>query len=419
MRILFLYMFPLWGNGSGSYLRGLTKELVARGHTIGIVAPDKRKLPGIKHYVVSQDAVGVFAGHPELPKAKRFEDMNGKELGKIYEIYLKSTIDAVSDFNPEIVHVFHTAFLPGIARIIKILFGIKFIITTHGSDLSYLSCDRRLIGLINDANKVARFITANSDFTKKWYLDMFGYNLRNKSSVIMGGVDLEDYKRNPKHIELIDKKYRLKDKKVVLFTGRLTKNKGVIYLVRAAASIKGTVLIVGEGPEKKTIENEIKKLKLNNVILAGYINPSNIEFYHAFYERADVHISPSIWEEPFGLTIIEAMASTHGAVIATKKGGVSSIIEDGHNGLLISSRNSKQIADAVNRLLDDDVFRKKIGDNAYKTVIEKFTWKKIADQFEVLYKKFGYSTSEYLAVVKGASPKMAKFLQQLKRPKGN
>src|SRR3989337_1910793 len=103
MRILFLYMFPLWGNGSGSYLRGLTKELVARGHAVGIVAPDKRKLPGIKHFMVSQDAEGVFVGHPELPNAKCFGDMSGKELGRVFETYLNRTIDAVSDFNPAII----------------------------------------------------------------------------------------------------------------------------------------------------------------------------------------------------------------------------------------------------------------------------------------------------------------------------
>src|SRR5258708_21076972 len=126
MRILFLYMFPLWGNGSGSFLRELVLELAKRGHDIAIVSPDKRKLDDITHFVVSPPQNGVFIGHPEVPDAKRFEDMSGKELGEIYVSYLKTTIQAVSEFNPEIIHVFHTAFLPGIARTIKILFGIKF-----------------------------------------------------------------------------------------------------------------------------------------------------------------------------------------------------------------------------------------------------------------------------------------------------
>lgn len=414
MRILFLYMFPLWGNGSGSFLRELTSELAKRGHSIAIIAPDKRKLPGITHYEIPSQYTGVFVGHPELPKARRFEDMSGKELGEIYTGYLKTTIEAVADFDPEIIHVFHTAFLPGIARAIKVLFGIKFIITTHGSDLNYLIRDRRFIGLINDANKVARFITANSGFTRKWYIDMFGHNLKQKSTVIMGGVKLEDYRDDPEEIELINNQYSLKEKKVVLFTGRLTKNKGVIYLLRAAEFINGTVVIVGDGPEKKNLEGEIKKRKLTNVIMVGYINSGDQRLFHAFYERADVYVSPSIWQEPLGLTIIEAMAA-HTPVVATKKGGILSIIKDKQNGFLIRARNSKEIADTVNMLLADDKLRAKTGDEGYRTVLENFTWEKIASQFEEIYKQFKYSTSEYLARVKGINLELFNFMKSLNR----
>ncbi len=414
MRILFLYMFPLWGNGSGSYLRELTSELIKRGHTIGLVAPDKRKLPGVAHYIVNPPQMGVFIGHPELPKAKPFNDMSGKELGDVYVSYLKTTIDAVSDFNPEIIHVFHTAFLPGIARVIKVLFGIKFIITTHGSDLSYLTKDRRFIGMINDANNVARIITANSDFTKHWYLKMFGQKLKRKVRVIMGGVNLSDYKRDPVAIDEINKKYNLTDQKVVLFTGRLTKVKGVDFLIRAAKDIPATIVIIGDGPERKVLEEEIKKQKAENIVMLGYFRTGGEELFHAFYERADVYVCPSVWEEPLGLTILEAMAA-HTPVVATNKGGVISIITDKVNGLLIQPRSSSAIAQAVNTLLSNDKMQTQLGDQAYKTVTENFTWEKITDQFEGIYKQFSYSTSEYLARVKGTNPKLSEFMRTINR----
>ncbi len=383
MRILFLYMFPLWGNGSGSFLRELSEELVKRGHEIGIVAPDKRKLKGIKHYSVNPPQVGVFVGHPELPNAKLFSAMKGRELAEIYRSYLKTSLDAIADFKPDCVHVFHTAFLPEIGRFIKAFYGIKFMITTHGSDLAYLVKDRRFIPLIQDANKTARYITAVSDFTRDWYLKIFGPQLARKTSVIMGGVNLRHYKKDPQMIEAINKKYGLKDKKVVLFTGRLTKNKGVIYLVRAAKAIKGTVVIVGDGPERKSLEEEIRKRELKNVVLVGYMNTSN-PMFHAFYERSDVYVSPSVWDEPLGLTILEAMAA-HTPVIATRKGGVLSMIQDRSNGFLIRPRNSNEIALTVNMLLESDYIREKVGDLAYKTVLRKFTWGKIAERFEKLY----------------------------------
>ncbi len=410
MRILFLYPFPLWGNGSGSFLRELTSILVQRGHEIAIVAPDKRQLPGVKHFVVNPRQYGVFVGHPELPKAKKFSDMNGLELGEIYTSYLKTSIDAVYQFNPEIIHVFHTAFLPGIARVLKILFGIKFIITTHGSDLEYLKIDRRFIGLINDANRVARYITAVSEFTRKKYLNMFGENLRNKTKVIMGGVNMSNFIPNEKKKEKIDKKYNLKGKKIVLFTGRLTKNKGVEYLIHAARDIHGTVVIVGGGHDKKRLEGIIKNKNLHNVIMVGYIKAEDSELFHAFYERADVYVSPSIWAEPLGLTILEAMAAGT-SVVATKRGGIVTVIKDGENGFFVKPRSAQEIAEKVNMLLSDDALRKKISKNAVTTIKDNFTWEKIASQFEEIYKKFTYSTKEYLQVVKGQNPQLSNLMR--------
>jgi glycosyltransferase involved in cell wall biosynthesis len=405
-------MFPLWGNGSASYLRALTKELVARGHEVAIVAPDKRKLPGVKHYVVKPPQMGVFLGHPELPNAKKFSDMDGKELGDILTSYLQTSIEATADFNPEIIHAFHTTFLPPVARILKLLFGMRIIITTHGSDLHFHAKDRRLNGFIKDANRFAAAITANSDFTKKLYVKMFGETVRRKTKVIPGGVDPEIFQmtdQTAKYVKQINKKFKLEDKKVVLFTGRLIKSKGIEYLLKAAPMINGIILIVGDGPQRQEIEEEIKKKNLTNVILGGYVGDKG--FLHAFYERADVYISPTVWEG-FGLTLLEAMAA-HTPVIASNKGGIVSIIKDRVNGFLISSRNPKEIAAAVNKLFADDALRAKIGDAAYTSVVQRFTWQKITDEFEKLYKQHAFTTADYLKLVKQKTPEADQILSVL------
>jgi glycosyltransferase involved in cell wall biosynthesis len=397
-------MFPLRGNGSASFLRALSKELIKRGHKVAIVAPDKRKLPGIKHYVVTPPQMGVFLGHPELPKAKKFSDMSGKELGDIFTSYLKTSVEAVSDFNPEIIHVFHTVFLPPIGRILKLLYGIRIIITTHGSDLHHLAEDRRFNGLIGDANRFAAAITANSNFTKRLYLEMFGEKLRRKTKIIPGGVSLAQFQSTElthKYIATINKKYNLSHKKVVLFTGRVIRSKGLEYLIKAAPKINGTILIVGDGPDRKQMEQTVKQKKLSNVIFTGYIGDKT--HLHAFYERADIFVSPSMWEG-FGLTILEAMI-TKTPVIASNHGGILSIIKHNVNGFLVSIRSVKDLAKSVNLLLEDEELRKKIGNEAYKTVLEYFTWEKVTDQFEELYRKNAFTTKEYLKVVKGENPK--------------
>ena len=350
MKILFLYLFPLYGNGSGAFLRELSSKLSDRGHDIAILSPDKRKLKNVKHFLVTPPQNGVFVGHPELPDAKKFADMSGRELGDIFISYFRATLSAIDEFKPDVIHAFHMPFLPEIARIVKEMYGIKYLITSHGSELNYLVQDRRLVPLIRESNRAAKFITANSEFTKQWYLKVFGPDITNKTSVIVGGVNIEHYTRDQKLIDEINKKYNVTNKKVVLFTGRLTKHKGVIHLVKAAKRFNNAVLlIVGDGPERKNIEEEVRRLGLPNVVFAGYINTSN-PMFHAFYERADVYVSPSVWDEPLGLTILEAMAA-HCPVVATRKGGVLTIINEGVNGFLVKARNSTEISDMVNLLL--------------------------------------------------------------------
>lgn len=400
MRILYLYMFPLWGNGSGAWLRALAAELVSAGHDVAIVAPEKRKIQGVKQYFVNPPQMGVFVGNPELPNTKKYEQMSGVELAKIYTAYVDAVIPAIKEFQPEIVHAFHTVFLPPVARLVKVLYGIRFIITTHGSDLHYLSRDRRFIGLIKDAIRVSALITANSNFTRRWFLKMFGVEWADKIRTIPGGVYIDQYGHNGEMREKIDKQFRLKDKKVVLFTGRLTVHKGVEYLIKAAKEIKGEVVILGDGPERGYLQKLIKDYNLTNVKILGYMSPKEQVSFKSFYGRADVYVAPSTWNEPLGLVILEAMAAKT-PVIATRRGGITSLVKDGYNGYLVRARNARQIAERVNSLLADDELRKKMGERSYKVVAERYTWKKIADKFVRIYHKHSFTSREYLKMVKG------------------
>jgi len=74
-------------------------------------------------------------------------------------------------------------------------------------------------------------------------------------------------------------------------------------------------------------------------------------------------------------------------VIATRKGGIPLAVKDGINGLLVRPKNSRQITEACNKLLENDELRKKMGEAARKTVEKKFTWKKTAQKYIRIYKK--------------------------------
>ncbi len=379
-------MFPLWGNGSGNWLRRLTyhlKEKYENNFQSAIVAPESRVLKHAKIFRLKPPRMGVFVGNPELPQDKKYSKFSNQEFLQVFTYYLIRTAKAIEKFKPDLIHVFHTAFLPAVAINLANLYKIPFIITTHGSDLYYFNEDGRWKASTRDASVRAKFITANSNFTREWYLQMFGKDLAKKIKTIPAGVS-----SNPnasKDPSWIDKKYNFKYDKMVLFTGRLTEHKGVEYLIKAARQIKAEIVILGDGPERKYLESLILNYKLDNVHMLGYFS-QKLETINDFYARANIYVVPSVWNEPLGLVILEAMAHKT-PVIASRKGGITTLVKDGFNGFLVRPRAPGLIAQKVNLLLNDDKLRLKMGERALKTVIEKFSWEKIATKFYNLYEK--------------------------------
>jgi len=385
MKILFIYDFPLWGTGSGTYLRNIIQELVKMNYTIGVVAPEERRFldEKIKQYQVKPPQIPVFIGHPELNGAKRYSELSDRELTDIYKAFLDTTLEAVENFQPDLIHVQHLSLISWVAKFINSLKGIKYIITTHGSGISNILANRKYLSLCEDAVRSARAFTTVSSNTKGRFLRMFGKQYAKNFYVIAGGVDMKLFSAQQVDPAPIDEKYDLKDKKVVLFCGRLTSEKGARYLIRAAKDIKGEVVIVGDGPERQFLSQLMARKKLKNVKLIGYLPHEEII---DLYYRADVFVAPSVVEEALGLSILEAMAAKT-PVIATRKGGIPLLVKQNQNGLFVRARNSKEITQACNKLLENDELRQRLGENARKTVEEKFTWTIIAQKFDRLYKK--------------------------------
>lgn len=111
------------------------------------------------------------------------------------------------------------------------------------------------------------------------------------------------------------------------------------------------------------------------------------------YPGYDILLFPSRWEEPLGVTVLEAMARGT-LVVAADRGGISEMIVDGKNGLLVSSDNPGELAEAVRRLTEDQDLAYMLRLAALKTVRERFTLDAVVTQtleyFEgVLAERFG------------------------------
>ncbi|WP_026486299.1 glycosyltransferase [Caldanaerobius polysaccharolyticus] len=209
--------------------------------------------------------------------------------------------------------------------------------------------------------------------------------IRRKIFVLDNFVDTKRYR--PYDIKQNNETY------TILFAGRLTKQKGVIYLVEAlelllSEKIDAKLIVAGDGEERNLLKKYILENKLeNNIELLGIID--NKQMFQ-IYNRCNVVVIPSIKignaEESFGFVAIEAMACGK-PVIASNIGGLRKIIEDGYNGFLVPERNPEAIAEKIKMLMSNPELSKEVGINARKTVEEKFSVEIVVKKYLNIYKE--------------------------------
>lgn len=387
MKILFLHRAPLWGSGSGTYVRKLAEEFV-KENQVAIVAPEKKEFDKIKIYQVKTPFPGVFYSHPEYPKARRYSQMTNQELTSYLIPYLEKAMIACEEFKPDILFVQHASFLVWVADYLKDFYNIPFTVAIHGPDLNSVLQDRRLRLLTKHSIIRASRIFPNSFDTKNRFYSIFGEVFRRKTRTIFPGVDLKLFPKD-RNVKMINQKYHLAGKKLVIFVGRIDKEKGIEYLIKAAENIKAEIYILGSGEYKTELIALAKKLKLENVHFVAHFGQENLTELREFYQRADVVVVPSTVKEALGLVILEAMACST-PVVASNIGGIPNIVKEGKTGFLVKPRSASEIAEKVNKIVNDEKLRMTMGDRCRKFIEEKFTWEKAArsilDNFERLLK---------------------------------
>ena len=135
----------------------------------------------------------------------------------------------------------------------------------------------------------------------------------------------------------------------VLFVGRVVAAKGVDVLLRAVAGLPDvTVAIAGDGPDRARLEALAAELGVEARFL-GWVDDARRA---ALLRGCRVFAMPSLWEEPFGIAGVEALAAAV-PVVATRVGGIPSWLEDGRGGLLVESDDSDALRAALQRVLEE------------------------------------------------------------------
>jgi spore coat protein SA len=172
----------------------------------------------------------------------------------------------------------------------------------------------------------------------------------------------------------------------VLFAGRLVEDKGAHVLIEAmrmleAQGVPLQATIVGSsnfgGSEETGYIRRLKAIAPKTVQFVPYRTGMALG---ELFRTADMFCSPSIWEEPFGLVNVEALASGL-PVVSTLGGGASEIFAHG-GGILVKRQSAVELASALRRLVESPTLRAQLGRQAYAAFLERFTWSNIRTQMQ-------------------------------------
>lgn len=242
-------------------------------------------------------------------------------------------------------------------------------------------------------------VIAVSESMKADVMDLYAVEER-RVGVIPNGIDLDEYRPagGAASGDVLARHGIDPGVPYILFVGRITRQKGIIHLVRAITRLApGTQVVLAAGaPDTEEIGREMEAA----VSQAREQAPGPVVWIRemlprpdviALYGEAAVFVCPSVYE-PFGIINLEAMACQT-PVVASAVGGIPGIVVDGETGLLVDVGASGEsveprdpdafaarLADAVNALLADPERRERMGRAGRARVEERFSWRAVAAQ---------------------------------------
>jgi glycosyltransferase involved in cell wall biosynthesis len=201
---------------------------------------------------------------------------------------------------------------------------------------------------------------------------------------VTNAIDVSTFSSDRSGIEFRKEMRISPEAKVIGTVGRLSLEKGLEYFLRAGAQIIAkdssvTLLLVGEGPQRRELEALAESLGISSsVVFCGYRRDVE-RIYPAF----DIFVLPSL-TEGLPIALLEAMACTR-PVVASRVGGIPSVIQDGVTGLLVEPTNVGQLVDAFRNLLDDPELGRGLGVSARQSIERRFGVSEWIKNIESIY----------------------------------
>lgn len=356
--------------GIERYCYYVSNELIKKGHTVTLVTNDvfnlgKEETQENSLKILRFPCINLL--NARYPIHKRNETF--KEIDK----FLKE-----ENFDLFIINARFYTHSVYAARIAKKR-NIKCFVIEHGC--SHLSVNNKLLDFLGGI-----YEHLHTEFLKiycKNYYAVSGtagvwskhFGIKSKG-VLYNSVDVDEVNEILNTTTLSYKnQYNLKETdKVITFTGRLIKEKGIYELINAVNKLNRDdvyLFIAGDGIEYENL----KKLQNKNIILLGRLGFSEVI---SLLKESDVFCLPSV-SEGMSTSVLEAIA-TKTLVITTQNSGAVELITDKSFGVIIKTNAEEEIYNALSMVIDDSEYIKKATEKSYQRLIKDFTFENTASK---------------------------------------
>lgn len=306
--------------------------------------------------------------------------------------------NAASDIDVAHSHTWYTG-LGG--HLASQLYGIPHVVTAHSLE-PHRPWKREQLGggyevsswSEKNAMEYADAVIAVSAGMKDSILDAYPRIDADKVHVVLNGIDTQVWQ--PGESAVLDKLGADKQRPIVAFVGRITRQKGVKHLLKAVQSFDEDIQLVlcAGAPDTPEIAAEtealVEELRSKRDGVFWVKDMLSREEIKQVYSGADVFVCPSIYE-PLGIVNLEAMACGT-AVVASNVGGIPEVVVDGETGVLVNYDAADEatfeadLAAAVNRVAADKDLTQRFGSAGRQRAIDDFSWATIAQQTVDIYR---------------------------------
>ncbi|AYK64215.1 N-acetyl-alpha-D-glucosaminyl L-malate synthase BshA [Bacillus subtilis] len=355
--------------GSGIIATELGKQLAEKGHEI--------------HFITSSIPFRLNTYHPNI----HFHEVEVNQYAVFkyppYDLTLASKIAEVAEReNLDIIHAHYALPHAVCAYLAKQMLkrNIGIVTTLHGTDITVLGYDPSLKDLIRFAIESSDRVTAVSSALAAETYDLI--KPEKKIETIYNFIDERVYlKKNTAAIK--EKHGILPNEKVVIHVSNFRKVKRVQDVIRVfrniAGKTKAKLLLVGDGPEKSTACELIRKYGLEDqVLMLG--NQDRVE---ELYSISDLKLLLSE-KESFGLVLLEAMACGV-PCIGTNIGGIPEVIKNNVSGFVVDVGDVAAATARAMSILEDEQLSNRFTKAAIEMLENEFSSKKIVSQYEQIY----------------------------------